>query len=112
MTETLKQTIADEAKALGFDAVRFASADAVAGAGDDLSQFLAEGRQGDMAWLAGTAERRKAPRALWPEARSVILLGLNYGRPAIPWRSCSSHRAARSRSMRTAPTITTCSRRS
>ena len=47
-------------------------------------QFLAEGRQGDMAWLAGTAERRKAPRALWPEARSVILLGLNYGRPGDP----------------------------
>jgi epoxyqueuosine reductase len=84
MTETLKHTIADEAKALGFDAVRFASADAVAGAGDDLRQFLAEGRQGDMAWLAGTAERRHAPRALWPEARSVILLGLNYGRPGDP----------------------------
>jgi len=64
MTETLKQTIADEARALGFDAVRFASADAVAGAGDDLRQFLAEGRQGDMDWLAGTAERRHAPRAL------------------------------------------------
>src|SRR3954463_16636006 len=84
MTETLKHTIADEAKALGFDAVRFASADAVAGAGDDLRQFLAEGRQGDMAWLAGTAERRHAPRALWPEARSVILLGLNYGRAGDP----------------------------
>ena len=60
--DTLKQTIAEAAKALGFDAIRFASADAVAGAGDDLDQFLAEGRQGDMAWLAGTAERRK-PRA-------------------------------------------------
>ena len=48
------------------------------------SQFLAEGRQGDMAWLAGTAERRKAPRALWPEARSVIMLGLNYGRAGDP----------------------------
>ena len=82
--DTLKQTIAEAAKALGFDAIRFASADAVAGAGDDLDQFLAEGRQGDMAWLAGTAERRKAPRALWPEARSVILLGLNYGRPGDP----------------------------
>jgi epoxyqueuosine reductase len=84
MAETVKQTIADEAKALGFDAVRFASADEVAGAGDALDQFLAEGRQGDMTWLAGTAERRKAPRALWPEARSVILLGLNYGRAGDP----------------------------
>ena len=84
MAETVKQTIADEAKALGFDAVRFASADEIAGAGDALDQFLAEGRQGDMTWLGGTAERRKAPRALWPDARSVILLGLNYGRAGDP----------------------------
>ncbi|MGZ8416236.1 MAG: tRNA epoxyqueuosine(34) reductase QueG [Methyloceanibacter sp.] len=84
MAETLKQKIAEEAKALGFDAVSFASAEAVAGAGEALAGFLAEGRQGDMGWLAGTAERRKAPRALWPEAKSVILLGLNYGRGGDP----------------------------
>ena len=80
MAETLKQRIAGEAKALGFDAVRFASADAVEGAGEALDAFLADGRHGDMGWLATTAERRKAPRALWPEAKSVIVLGLNYGR--------------------------------
>jgi epoxyqueuosine reductase len=84
MAETLKQRIVAEAKALGFDAVRFASANAVDGAGDALDAFLAEGRQGDMAWLTSTAGRRKDPRALWPEARSVILLGLNYGRPGDP----------------------------
>jgi epoxyqueuosine reductase len=84
MAETLKERIAAEAKALGFDAVRFASADRVEGAGEALEAFLAEGRHGDMAWLAGTAERRKAPRALWPEAQSVILVGLNYGRGGNP----------------------------
>ena len=84
MAETLKERIAKEAKALGFDAVRFAAADAVDGAGEALDQFLADGRQGDMAWLATTAERRKAPHALWPEAKSVIVLGLNYGRGGDP----------------------------
>jgi epoxyqueuosine reductase len=84
MAIELKQRIAQEAKALGFDEVRFTSAAAVAGAGEALGQFLAEGRQGDMAWLADTAERRKAPRALWPEAKSVIVLGLNYGRDSDP----------------------------
>ncbi len=84
MAETLKERIAAEAKALGFDAVRFASADGVEGAGEALEAFLAEGRHGDMAWLAGTAGRRKAPRALWPEAQSVILVGLNYGRGGDP----------------------------
>jgi epoxyqueuosine reductase len=84
MAETLKGLIAGEANALGFDAIRFASAEPVAGAGDSLAQFLAEGRQGDMAWLAETGERRKSPHALWPEARSVILLGLNYARGGDP----------------------------
>jgi epoxyqueuosine reductase len=84
MAETLKARIAEEARALGFDAVRFTSADAARGAGEYLQTFLAEGRHGDMDWLAATADRRQAPRALWPEAKSVIVLGLNYGRPGDP----------------------------
>jgi epoxyqueuosine reductase len=31
-----------------------------------------------MDWMATTAERRGSPRALWPQVRSVIMLGLNY----------------------------------
>jgi epoxyqueuosine reductase len=84
MAETLKGRIAAEARELGFDAVRFTSADAVQGAGAALDAFLSEARHGDMDWLARTAERREAPRALWPEARSVIVLGLNYGRASDP----------------------------
>jgi len=79
MAQELKSQISEKAEALGFDAVRFTTAEAPEGAGEAFGRFLAEGRQGDMAWLADTADRRKAPRALWPEARSVIVLGLNYG---------------------------------
>jgi epoxyqueuosine reductase len=32
-----------------------------------------------MIWMETTAERRGDPLALWPEVRSVIMLGLNYG---------------------------------
>jgi epoxyqueuosine reductase len=32
-----------------------------------------------MDWMAATAARRGHPRALWPQVRSVIMLGLNYG---------------------------------
>jgi epoxyqueuosine reductase len=32
-----------------------------------------------MIWMEPTAERRGDPRVLWPEVRSVIMLGLNYG---------------------------------
>ena len=44
-----------------------------------LRQFLAAGGHGDMEWMETTATRRGDPRALWPEVRSVIMLGMNYG---------------------------------
>jgi epoxyqueuosine reductase len=44
-----------------------------------FERFIAEGQHGDMDWLANTAARRTDPNVLWPEARSVIMLGLNYG---------------------------------
>ncbi len=49
-----------------------------------LDNFIAEGAHGDMAWLASTAERRAAPSALWPDVRSIIMLGLNYGPDTDP----------------------------
>ncbi len=53
--------------------------DAVPEAKARLERFLADGAHGDMAWMATTAERRASPLALWPDVRSVIMLGLNYG---------------------------------
>lgn len=58
--------------------MRFASASAPEGEGPAFDAFIAQGRHGDMAWLAANAERRKDPRVLWPEARSIIMLGLSY----------------------------------
>ena len=43
-----------------------------------LERFLADGAHGEMGWMETTAGRRGDPRALWPEVRSVIMLGLNY----------------------------------
>jgi epoxyqueuosine reductase len=74
----LKDAIARAARDVGFDVARFTSADAPEGAGVALDAFLAQGLQGDMAWLETTRERRKDPKALWPEARSIIMLGLSY----------------------------------
>jgi len=53
--------------------------DAIAGAAPRLREFLAAGAHGDMAWMAANAERRGDPRALWPDVRSIVMLGLNYG---------------------------------
>jgi epoxyqueuosine reductase len=66
----------------GFDVVKFARAAAADRASEHLAIFLAEGRHGTMDWMSRNAERRAAPQALWPEAKSVIVLGANYG-PAV-----------------------------
>ncbi|BAQ15993.1 tRNA epoxyqueuosine(34) reductase QueG [Methyloceanibacter caenitepidi] len=87
MGQSLKQTIAERAEALGFDVMRITGADAPARIGSELDAFLAQGREGDMGWLKDTAERRKSPQALWPDVRSVILLGTNYGGPEDPLAS-------------------------
>jgi epoxyqueuosine reductase len=79
-----KDQIRRRAKDLGFDAVGFASAEGDPEDARHLRQYLDEGRHGDMAWMADTAERRAAPRALWAEARSVICLGVNYGPEGDP----------------------------
>ncbi|MBE7219559.1 MAG: tRNA epoxyqueuosine(34) reductase QueG, partial [Caulobacteraceae bacterium] len=74
-----KPRIRAQAAALGFDACRVASVEAPWEAGGRLAEFVAQGRHGDMEWMASTAERRAHPRALWGEARSALALGLNYG---------------------------------
>jgi epoxyqueuosine reductase len=81
---SLETDIAREAEKLGFAACRIASLDGDWPAGDRLRQFIADGRQGDMDWLATTMERRADPRAMWPEARSAIMLAMNYGQDLNP----------------------------
>ncbi|MTW19018.1 tRNA epoxyqueuosine(34) reductase QueG [Rhodoplanes serenus] len=80
-----------EATALGFDAVAIAAPDALGRAAERLADFLAAGHHGDMDWLADRPERRASPRGLWPEVRSVVMLGVNYG-PADDPRTATARR--------------------
>ena len=84
MTAELKQMVTREADALGFDAARVTTPDAIRNAGAHLMQFLQAGRHGDMTWMATTADRRRNPSALWPDARSVIMLGMSYAPTGDP----------------------------
>ena len=70
--------IRDRALSLGFDAVGFAPAELGGDARTRLATFLAEGRHGAMGWMERRSDERASPRALWPEAASVIALGLSY----------------------------------
>jgi epoxyqueuosine reductase len=77
--EALKAALIERARLEGFDALGIADPDAIPEAGERLAAWLAAGRHGTMEWMAATANRRPAPRLLWPEVGSVILLGVNYG---------------------------------
>jgi epoxyqueuosine reductase len=78
-SEPPEDLIRAEALKLGFDLCRFTPLDERWPAAGRLAQFIEAGRHGEMAWMAQTAERRAHPRAMWAEARSAIVLGLNYG---------------------------------
>ncbi len=78
-TREPKAAIRTHALDLGFDAVGFAEAEMHEAAQVGLLSYIDRGYHGDMGWLADTAERRRHPRALWGEARSVVVLALNYG---------------------------------
>ena len=80
----MKQQIRDSALALGFDAIGFAPATLAPEARDRLHAFLAAGKHGDMGWLADRGDQRAHPQSLWPQARTVIALGLSYAPGSDP----------------------------
>lgn len=69
----------DLAEAEGFSVVGVTGPDTIPEAGEHLRQALADGHHGTMDWLKETAARRQAPRALWPDAKSIVMFALNYG---------------------------------
>ncbi|TNE38542.1 MAG: tRNA epoxyqueuosine(34) reductase QueG, partial [Alphaproteobacteria bacterium] len=75
-----------QALSVGFDCIGITGADFGVEPGVRLKEFIAESRHGDMDWLAEKADRRQHPQSLWPEARSVLMLGLNYGPDEDPLR--------------------------
>jgi epoxyqueuosine reductase len=79
MKSTLKERLKARARDIGFDAAAVAPASLAGEAGENLEAFLALGRHGDMEWMAVHADRRRSPTALWPEARSALVVATNYG---------------------------------
>jgi len=89
-TLTPSEAIRAEAEKLGFETVRFTAAALSDESGANLADFLKDGRHGEMDWMERNSARRSNPAVLWPEARSVVVLGANYG-PASDPRESLSH---------------------
>jgi epoxyqueuosine reductase len=78
-SERPEDLIRAEAARLGFDTCRFTDTTAAWPASSRLAAFVDAGRHGEMSWIADTRARREHPQAMWSDARSAIVLGLNYG---------------------------------
>ena len=78
------QKIKDEARALGFAACGFAPADDNPLRAGRLEQWLGEGCHGTMEWMETRLDHRRSPQGLWPQARTVIALGMSYAPATDP----------------------------
>jgi epoxyqueuosine reductase len=73
----MKESVVQLAYECGFDACRFASAQ-VAEHRADYLDWLEQGLNADMDWLARSPERRSDPSIVLPRCQSVIVLARNY----------------------------------
>jgi epoxyqueuosine reductase len=80
----LRLAIKEKALSLGFDSVGFTIPETSNRAQEGLQEFIQRGYHGDMQWLQNNIERRADPATLWPEAKSVVVVGHNYAPAANP----------------------------
>jgi epoxyqueuosine reductase len=80
----LKARLSERALQEGFSKIGICRPDAVPGTAARLAAFLDAGYHGQMAWMADRVEWRGSAPALWPAARSVIMLAEAYTPAADP----------------------------
>jgi epoxyqueuosine reductase len=78
LTESLKDRLRAKALEEGFAGFGVCRPDSVPELPQRLKQFVDEGYHGQMAWMAERMAWRSDPTALWPEARSVVMLAEPY----------------------------------
>jgi epoxyqueuosine reductase len=76
----LEDRIKDQARGLGFELVGIAPATEADGL-ERLEAWLEQGFAGEMTYMERHAAARRHPRAILPEVRSVVMVGMNYYQP-------------------------------
>ncbi len=84
MSADLKAKLEVQARAEGFVGIGVCRPDAAPETAGRLKAWLAEERHGQMGWMAERVEWRGSPAALWPEARSVVMLAESYAPEGDP----------------------------
>jgi epoxyqueuosine reductase len=78
---SLTQKIKQKALEIGFHKVGVARAEALVEEGERLKEWLNAGYHGEMRWMEREPEKRADPRLIFPEAKSVVAVALNYFTP-------------------------------
>jgi epoxyqueuosine reductase len=73
--------IKDRALFEGFNKVGIVGAESLEDEGHRLKEWLARGHHGEMSWMARDVHKRISPREIFPPARSVVVVALNYFTP-------------------------------
>lgn len=76
--------IKNKAFELGFDQFGVCKAQLPPEKGKQLYEFIKQERHGEMGWLKDRSHQRTSPHHLWPEVKSAIVLGVNYGTDIDP----------------------------
>jgi len=83
--QALSRAVFKRAQKLGFTSPRIVDLEMFGNtAGDGLAEFISKNHHGTMAWLSETLAHRQHHQKLWAQARSAIVLGLNYGPETDP----------------------------
>lgn len=77
----LANQIKEQAVREGFSKVGIVGTSALTDEGRRLSDWLARGYHGEMSWMARDVQKRVDPREIFPQARSVVVVALNYYTP-------------------------------
>jgi epoxyqueuosine reductase len=78
---TLAENIKERALLEGFNKVGIVGAASLEDEGRRLNEWLARGHHGEMRWMARDVHKRISPHEIFPAARSVVVVALNYFTP-------------------------------
>ena len=75
---SLTDKIKEKAFQIGFSKAGIVRARPLDAEGEKLAAWLGRGYNGKMAWLEREPEKRTDPHLIFPDAKSVIVVALNY----------------------------------
>ena len=91
----LAQHIKERALFEGFNKVGIVGASSLEDEGRRLQEWLSRGYQGEMRWMARDVEKRINPLEIFPQAKSVVVVALNYYTPHQHQQSPSTGKVSR-----------------